>query len=110
MQKWTQPIMRAVVLLQLRVKEMVAHMWYPETDEKEDVDLADLIQEGQIGFSKLHANPTLSRSFCPSMQCLYIMLCNWLHNGGACNHVCVCRLVFNLDPVHSSCHKLDAIL
>ena len=38
--------------MQLRVKEMVAHMWYPETDEKEDVDLADLIQEGQIGFSK----------------------------------------------------------
>ncbi|KAK9866853.1 hypothetical protein WJX84_010950 [Apatococcus fuscideae] len=37
---------------QLRVKEMVAHMWYPETDEKEDVDLADLIQEGQIGFKE----------------------------------------------------------
>ena len=45
-------------LLQLRIKEMVAHMWYPETDEKEDVDLADLIQEGQIGFSEPFGFPS----------------------------------------------------
>ncbi len=47
---------------QLRVKEMVAHMWYPETDEKEDVDLADLIQEGAIGFSKCSSTLQMATS------------------------------------------------
>ena len=52
MECWPSSIVSCCVHEQLRVKEMVANMWYPETEEKEDVDLADLIQEGSIGFSE----------------------------------------------------------
>ena len=40
-------------LLQLRTKDMKAVLEYPKEEEHEEVDLTELIKDGQIALSKL---------------------------------------------------------
>lgn len=50
-------------MLQLRTKDMKAVLEYPKEEEREEVDLTDLIQDRHIALSKLLFHTVYARIF-----------------------------------------------